>query len=59
MPVSGAPKTYSLSFKEPLNKYHFFVNSSFRRKPESGQNNCLLDAGLHRHDGKVTFAEFP
>jgi len=33
-------------------------NSSFRRKPESSQNNYLLDAGFHRHDGKDTFAEF-
>jgi hypothetical protein len=37
----------------------FFDNSSFRRKPESSQNNCLLDAGFHRHDGKYTLAEFP
>jgi hypothetical protein len=34
-------------------------NSSFRRKPESSQNNCLLDAVLQRHDGNWTNAEFP
>jgi len=28
--------------------------SHFRRRPESSQYNCLLDAGIHRHDDKDT-----
>ena len=25
-----------------------------RLRPESSQNNCILDAGIHQHDGKDT-----
>jgi len=32
---------------------------SFRRKPETSQNNYLLDAGFRQHDGKNNYAEFP
>ena len=41
-------------FKEALIKSKKLDMPSFWRRPESSQNNCLLDAGIHQYDDENT-----